>query len=277
MHCKDVSVRDTAVPLTPAAISEMMNGWKAYKRSEYIVLRNNGEYAAVRIERDGSGELFQDVLSHEIVSLPADTVYHEDPELDVLNLPALVRVQMMHPGKAVVVCGMFSHINLIKGLEPLRLRVIDSVPPYPSKLGVLVDRALASGFVDHPIVAERIDLDMSEHLSRVSTEAVMFPCKVSGLSAGMPYYFLDEAPELRHEVTLIGCGLSKRIYETVYGESPRSIDICPMDHAPDDGVRTIVKCCKIKDGHIRKGDTAVVPWGATVPEVVDAINDLFSA
>ncbi len=276
MHCKDVSVRDTDIPLTEAAIAEMMDGWTAYKRSEYIVLRNGEDLAAVRIVRTGGDDLFQEVRSHAVVSLPADTVYHEDPELDVLNQPALVRVQMRYPGKAVVVCGMFSHINLIKDLRPLRLRVIDSVPPYPSKLGTLVDKALASGFVDLPVVPERTDLDMTGRLADVTTEAVMFPCRVSGIVTDRPCYFLDEAPVLGHEVTLIGCGLSRRIYRDVYGTEPTAIDICPADSVPDDGVHTIVKCCKVKEGHIRAGNTAIVPWGATVPDVVGAVNDLFS-
>lgn len=103
----------------------------------------------------------------------------------------------------------------------------------------------------------------------------MFPCRVSNLEADMPFYFLDDAPEVDGEVTLIGCHLSKRIYTALYGSDVPFINVCPADHV-EPGVRTIVKCCKVKNGHEMEGDVARVPWGATVPEVVDAINDLFS-
>lgn len=277
MHCKDVSVHETEVPLTPEGIGVLMEGWRAYKRAEYIVLRNGQDLAVVRFaKKEGRGGMFGTVSDYEIISLPGDTVFYEDPRLDVLNTPALAAIQGRYPGKTVVVKGMFSHINFIKDLNPVTLRVIDNVPPSPSKLGVLVDIALASGYIDHPAVPLSIEIDMADCVADVRTEAVMFPCRVSGLSAEIPFYFLDEAPELHHEVTLIGCHLSKRIYSELYGGDVPLLNVCPLDHVPEDNVKTIVKCCKVKEGHQRKGNTASVPWGATVPEVVDAINDLMS-
>ncbi|MFA7150396.1 MAG: hypothetical protein WC067_05215, partial [Candidatus Methanomethylophilaceae archaeon] len=139
---------------------------------------------------------------------------------------------------------------------------------------VLVRKALSSGFVDHPIIVDDYVIDMADRISEVRTEAVMFPCKVSGLTADMPVYFLDGAPRINHEVTLIGCHLSERIYESLYGKKAAFINVCPMDFA-DGSVKTIVKCCKIKEGFVIEGNVAKVPWGATVPEVVGAINSLF--
>ena len=51
--------------------------------------------------------------------------------------------------------------------------------------------------------------------------------------------------------------------------------MCPRDRVPDDGVTTIVKCCRVKEGHEKDGNVVMVPWGATVPEIVDALNDVF--
>jgi len=104
----------------------------------------------------------------------------------------------------------------------------------------------------------------------------VFPCKVSGLTADMPFYFLDEAPNINCDVTLIGCDLSRRIFTALYKCDVPFINVCPMDHAVDKKTKTIVKCCKIKEGHRIDGNVAKVPWGATIPEVVNAINDLFS-
>ncbi len=276
MHCKDVSVREVDVPLDRESIDALMDGWVAYRRTDHLVLRNGDRYAAVRLIRDPSAGLFDRIRGHEILSLPEDTVYVEDPEADVLNLPTLARIQARHPGKAVVVRGMFSHVNYLRDIRPLRLVVVDSVPPHPSKLGVLVDMALASGYVDLPVVKEERTVDLADMVPLVGTGGVMFPCRVSGLRADIPYGFLDDAPGDPGDVTLIGCHLSRRIFGELYGRDVPFVDVCPADRAVP-GEKTIVKCCKVKSGYELEGDLVKVPWGATVPEVVDAINALFGS
>lgn len=275
MHCKDVSMHDVDIPLDREHISELMRGWTAYVRTDDLVLRNGDSYAVVRLVKSQEPGLFRKVVDFEILSLPEETVYVEEPDMDVLNTPALAALQARHPGKAVVVRGMFSHINFIKDIEPQRLMVVDNVPPSPAKLGVLVDVALGSGFVDHPIVKEERIIDMAEKVSEVRTGAVMFPCRVSNLHADIPFCFLDDAPEDPGDVTLIGCHLSQRIFRSLYDRDVAFVNVCPADHI-EPGVKTIVKCCKVKQGHELDGDVVRVPWGATVPEVVDAINALFS-
>ena len=250
MHCKDVSMRDVDVPLDEDSIGDLMGSWTSYVRTDDLVLRNGDDYAVVELLKAPGNGLFRKVVGYRIVSLPGDTVFLDLPDLDVLNTPALAAVQAEHPGKAVVVRGMFSHINYIKDVVPQRLVVVDNVPPSPSKLG------------------------MADKLSEVGTDAVMFPCRVSNLSADIPYYFLDDAPEVDDEVTLIGCHLSKRIYTALYGGDVPFINVCPADYV-DPSEKTIVKCCKVKTGHELDGNVVRVPWGATVPEVVEALNDLF--
>jgi len=275
MHCKDVSVKDVDIELTEFNIGKLMKDWKAYVRADFLILRNGEDHAVVKLVKESGMELFKRVVGHEIISLPCDTVFEDIPDADVVNVPLLADVQRRHPGKTVVIRGLFSHMSFVSGMECLRLNVVDNVPPSPSKLGVLVRKALATGFIEHPVVVEETVIDMSEKVSDVKTEAVMFPCRVSDLTADIPFYFLDEFPKLEHDVTLIGCDLSARIFRSLYKREPKLINVCPMDHVNDNGVKTIVKCCKIKDGHVIDGNVAKVPWGATVPEVVGAINGLF--
>lgn len=276
MHCKDVSVHDVDFPLDEPSIRKAMSGWKIYTRTEHLVLRNGG-LAVVRLEKEDLPSLFRKVLSVNVVSLPEETVYVEDPDFDVLNHPALAALQAKHPGKTVVVKGMFSHISFVSGMEPIRLRVIENIPPEPSKLGVLVRMALASGYVDLPVIPEDVIIDMADEIPPGDCP-VMFPCAVSGLEApGRETLFLDRAPKIDGEAALVGCHLSERIFESIYRRKPDHFsNVCPPDRNPADGVKTIAKCCKIKEGHRIEGNMAIVPWGATVPEVVDAINALFS-
>jgi len=275
MHCKDVSVRDVDIKLTESDINELMKDWKAYVRADFLILRNGEDHAVVKLVKESGMELFKRVVSHEIVSLPCDTVFEDLPDADVVNIPSLAEVQRRHPGKTVVIRGLFSHMSFVSNMGYLRLSVVDNVPPSPSKLGVLVRKALATGFVEHPVVVDETVIDMSEKVSDVNTEGVMFPCRVSNLTADIPFCFLDEFPKLECDVTLIGCDLSARIFRSLYKREPKLINVCPMDHVNDNDTKTIVKCCRIKDGHVIEGNVAKVPWGATVPEVVDAINDLF--
>ena len=276
MHCKDVSVRDVDVTLNRKNIAGLMKNWTAYTRAEHLILRNGNEHAVIKLKKEDKLELFKKVVGFEIVSLPSDTVFADIPDADVVNIPELASIQNEHPGKTVIVRGMFSHISFVSGMECVPLNVIDNIPPSPSKLGVLVRKALATGFVEFPIVVNDIIIDMSERIKDVRTEAVMFPCKVSGLTADMPVYFLDEAPRIAHDVTLIGCDLSERIFRSLYKRDVTMINVCPMDRIADGSVKTIVKCCRIKEGHKIDGNVAKVPWGATVPEVVNALNELFS-
>jgi hypothetical protein len=276
MHCKDVSVRDVKVELNGNSIKTLMSDWTAYVRADFLILRNGNDHAVIRLVKENGFELFRKVTDFEIISLPEDTVSVHIPDADVVNIPALAEIQQRYAGKTVIIKGMFSHLSFVSGMEAMRLNVVDNVPPSPSKLGVLVRMALSTGFIDHPIVVNDIIINMAEKARDVTTEAVMFPCKVSEITADIPVYFLDEVPHLGHDVTLVGCDLSKRIFGSLYKQDPKFINVCPMDHVPDERTRTIVKCCKIKEGHKIEGNIAKVPWGATVPEIVNAINDLFS-
>jgi len=275
MHSKDISLHDVDFPLTKENISEAVSKWKIYVRTEYLVLRNREELAIVKISKENSDGLFRKVSGVEIVSLPEDTGFVRDHEVDVLNLSDLASVQERYPGRSVVIEGMFSYINFVSELKTMKLRVIDNIPPGPSRLRVLVGRSLASGLIGHPIVPEYTDIDLEEKIKYVGTEAVMFPCKVSGMKADIPFYFLDRTPDVKHDVTLIGCGLSNRIFREVYCKDVPFINVCPLDSVPYDNVKTIVRCCRVKEGYEIDGNTAKVPWGATVPETIEAINALF--
>lgn len=276
VHCKDISVRKVDRSIDEDSIASMMDGWVAYKRAQYVVLNNGDQYAVVRLTKSAGGDLFRRVVGYEIISMPEDTVFVERPDIDVINIPAMAKVQSEHPGKAVVVRGMFSHLGFVKDLAPLRLRIVDCVPPRPSKMSHLVGLALSSGYIDKPIVTEEVDIDLSERSAEAETAEVMFPCEVSGASSDRPHCFLDQVPDIAgRDITLVGCRLSRRIFRKEYGRDVPFINICPRDNVPDDGVVTIVKCCRVKEGHEREGNIVMVPWGVTVPEIVGALNDVF--
>lgn len=278
VHCKDISVKEVDWEPTAENIAAHMRGWRAYKRAEYVVLSHGGDHAVVRLDRKDGDTLFREVEGYEIVSLPEDTVFVERPDVDVLNLPAMAKLQAEFPGKTVVVRGLFSHVGFVSGVVPIKLRVLDDVPPRPSKMSYLVDLALRSGYVELPIVPEYVDIDIGKLSEKASTKEVMFPCKASGTQSSKPFCFLDQTPDIDgKDITLVGCRLSQRIFREQYGREVPFINICPVDNVPKDGVPTIVKCCRVKQGHEIEGNIVKVPWGATVPEIADALNDLLGS
>jgi hypothetical protein len=275
-HCKDVAVKVVDFPLTREDIAREIVGKKAYTRCDHYVLRNGSELAIVRVTKADGKELFRPIIGHQVIALPDSTLFVRDPQVDVLNAPAMAALSRKYPGKTVVVEGLFNHISFTQPDEALDLEVLDVVPPSPSKLSVLVSRALEAGMVDLPVVPSYREIDLNELAARVRTEAVLFPCEASGLRSDRPMFFLDQVPSIDKQVTLVGCDLSARIFRSLYRREVERIEMCPQELAPKDGKKRLVKCCKVREGYQIKGDLAIVPWGATVGEVADAIKALFS-
>ncbi len=114
----------------------------------------------------------------------SDSVFIEDEGIDVLNVSQMAEQVLKNDGKTVVVSGMFNHVSFLKVERVLRLRILDVVPPRPSKLSVLVGRALSTGLVDLPIVPLVEDIDLNEKEARVRTEASDVP--LPGLRTALP-------------------------------------------------------------------------------------------
>jgi hypothetical protein len=273
-HCKDVSLRHVDFSLTKENIAVNIDGKSAYTRTDFMILKHGEEMAVIKVVKEGGKDLFRRISAYEIVSLPNDTLFIRDEGIDVLNASQMARLARAHPGKTVVVSGMFNHVSFLQEENLLDLFVVDVVPPSPSKLSVLVERAFSTGLVDLPIVPHYQDIDLNQLEKNVVTKAVMFPCRASGLDSKRKVYFLDETPALEGDVTLIGCDLSRRIFNSIYRREARSVDMCPRNLAKTRG-KTLVKCCSVKEGFVIDGDLASVPWGATVLDVVGAINSLF--
>lgn len=92
------------------------------------------------------------------------------------------------------------------------------------------------------------------------------------------FLYLDQAPALSKDQLrsslLVGCPLSERIFEEIYGMEPKLANICVRDmmKVAENDLPTISRCCKIKDGIEVDGRMILVPWGATVCEVAEALR-----
>jgi hypothetical protein len=274
-HCKDVSVRKVDFELTEEEIASHTVGKKAYTRTEFIILKQVDQYAVIRVFKEGGVELFRPISAHKVIALPDSTIFIHDEKVDVLNRPKMATIALRHPGKTVIVQGLFNHVSFVQGSEVLELHLLDVVPPRPAKLSYLVEKALDAGLVELPIVVKEESIDLNELERQVVTPIVVFPCRASGLESKRTVFFLDETPKIDGKATLVGCELSLRIFQSIYKKKPEFISMCPREFVPKDGKKRLVKCCRVKEGFEIEGNLAIVPWGATVSDVVQAIRALF--
>ncbi len=75
----------------------------------------------------------------------------------------------------------------------------------------------------------------------------------------------------------MGCERSRQIHVELYGREPSArVDFCPRALVDGDGP-TLIKCCLAERGIERSGSHMIVPWGATLEEVRQALRELAEA
>jgi hypothetical protein len=274
---RQVSVQAYDGALSEAAIVAHLSGRDSYRRTRYVILRQGSACAVAWVDRASEVPLFSPITDVRVLALPESCIWVEDAGVDTANPSALAAAALRTgagEGATVVVHGLDDHVNFIHRPRPLALRVVDVVPPAPSKLLRMVQQVL--GYAELPAIAvhaEHIDLrDLARQLP--DAEAYLVPCRASGLDFGVPTFFLDERPA-RQNWTMLACERSCQIHRHFYGEAdaPRA-DFCPRNLVPADGSPTIVKCCLLEDRIEVADRRAVVPWGASLKHVQAALEAL---
>jgi hypothetical protein len=253
--------------LDPAALLDQIRSRRVYKRTEFIVAVQGDRRALVHVERaDGEGVLVP-VRDARLLADPDEVGFVRDPAVDTANASQMARVAS---GRATVVEGKFGHVNFILDPTPLRVRVVEVVPPEPPKLLEMARAVLAYDEDLPPVELDYEAIDMRELAATAPDARHLFPCRCSGLEGD----FLDAAPPEPADWTLVGCERSREIYVALYGREPAArVDFCPRASKSGDGP-TLVKCCLLERGIERDGERWVVPWGASLEEVRGALREL---
>jgi len=277
-HCKEVSVKTVDFDLTEANIKGFLKGKRAYIRTRYYAFNSGDDWAVALVVRKPSNDVLQPIASVHILSLPADTAFVEDRSMEVLSASSMGALREKSGKKCIVVKGKAEHVSFFIEEPPYELTIFDVIPPAPSKLVGLVNVVLETDLQNRYVRYRVVEVDLNTIAAGVQTARTMFPCRASGLVRGNGTLFLDETPDLTedefHDMTLVGCSLSARIFKAVYGREPKLTNMCPRDLVTEMGVKgpAIVKCCKVKEGYEIDGNVAVVPWGARASEVSAALR-----
>jgi hypothetical protein len=275
---RGLSVQEVDVPLTPAAIAELLRGREIYRRTAFLVLRNAGQAALVAVRPADPGPLFSPVDELRVLSGPERTAWITDPATDVGNATSLAAAARRHQRDGVlayVVQGKFEHVNFIWRPVPVAVRVTEVIPPHPPKLLAMAEQAVGYD-EDLPPVDLVLDaVDVGELVAANPAPHYLLPCRGSGMPAGQQVSFLDTHPPYQEDGLLIGCERSRQFHEHFYATEPRRVDLCPRARAAGQpGERLLTKCCLLERGIEVDGTTAVVPWGANLDEVRAALRAL---
>lgn len=278
---RGVSVQHWDGPLETAAVATVLTGREAYRRTEFIVLRSGDGTALVRIQRaGGEDQLFQPIERVDWIAGPADCAYVESPETDTGNATQLARAALAHvPDASVcVVEGRYHHVNFIVRPAPATVRVVEVIPPEPPKLLDMAERVVAFDEDLPPVALELDPVDIRRLAGEHPASRYLLPCRGSGVDLPAPVDFLDERPAADRRWTLIGCERSRQLHRWFYGEEPPArVELCPAKLAGNQSGPTLTKCCLLERGIRHDGATVVVPWGASLVEVQEALRLLVRA
>lgn len=277
---RQVALTDRAASLALPDLAQYFIGREAYMRTRFIVVRHEGDFALIEVDRPESKALFSNIQAIRLLAAPSECLYVVDPEIDCGVASQLALVASRHPTvRCVIVEGRYSHVSFILNPSPLQLRVLDIVPPFPSKLLDQVERVLADAEDLPPIVVKPILVDSREELAlaQLPSEHVLLPCRGSGIELqGTTVSYLDERPP-RHDWTLLGCERSHQIHRWFYGENlPTMVDVCPVRFAKDTATNgpLLTRCCLLQEGIEERSKGVFVPWGASLAEVRQAIETI---
>jgi len=272
---RTVSVADVPVALDEDSLREFLVGRPVYRRTRYIVARHGGASAVVEVSKESELPLFSPVVSMSVLACASETAFVDAPETDTAVPTQLARVAASQAGGArcVVVRGRYGHVSFILEPAPIRIGVVEVVPPWPPKLADQLNRVLelAEDLPPVELVPHLVDLDALA--ATRPAEHYLFPCRAGLDQPRAAASYLDEIPE-RVPWTLVGCARSKSIHDWFYGDDVPMVDMCPRRLAGDftGSAPVITKCCLLEDRVVAEPGLVVVPWGASLAQIREGLQ-----
>jgi len=270
---REVSVAEVPVPLDDDALRGYLTGRAVYRRTRYVIARNRAASLVAEVSKESEKPLFSPVTSVTVLARADETALVDAPEIDTAVPTQLARAAAEHaPGaRCVIVRGLYGHVSFILDPAPVRIRVLEVVPPWPPKLVDQLSRVLELSEDLPPVelVPELVDLrDLAAHRP---ASRYLFPCRAGhGAQDGAEISYLDEIPP-REPWTLVGCARSRAIHDWFYGGEVPQVDMCPRNLADSSGP-LLTKCCLLEDRVASDGDTVVVPWGASLAQIKEGLR-----
>lgn len=275
---RSVAFTDVDCPLDEDSLRRYLVGRDAYRRTRFVVARRGDRFALAEITKAAGAGLFEPVVDVRLLAGPDETALLDRPDLDTAVPSQLARAAAEAPqARCVVVRGRYAHVNFVLDPAPGRVHVLDVAPPWPAKLVDQAERVLdvAEDLPETLLTPEVVDL-ADVVAAAPPAEHYLLPCRGGGVApGGASVSYLDEVPPAADWV-LVGCRRSQDIHDHFYpGRAVPRLDICPAALAARrpvaDGEARLTKCCLLEDHVETRGDTVVVPWGASFALVAEGL------
>ena len=273
-----VSVQEVET-LDPELLERRLEARRAYRRTDFVVAACHGRHALVRLERAEGEEILVPVRRAQVLAGPDEVAFIEDESVDTANASRLAQAALASglDARVFVVQGRFQHVNFIVEPAPRHVRVVEVVPPEPPKLLEMARAVLDYDEDLPPMQLDFVPIDLRELARSHPAEHYLFPCRCSGLELDARVDFLDAGPASAADWTLVGCERSVQIHVAFYEQKPSEwVDFCPavLDGRAEP---TLLKCCLRERGVEQSGQRLMVPWGASLEEVREALHALAGA
>jgi hypothetical protein len=282
---RSISVAAVPVPLDEASLRAHLVGRPAYRHTRYIVVQQAGAgvSALVEVTKRSDAPLFSEITSVTMIARPEETAFVEVPGADTGIPTVLARIAAdWAPGaRCVIVRGRYGHVGFIADPAPVRIRVVEVVPPSPAKLVDQASRVLELAEDLPPVELAPELTDLGALAASSPAGHYLFPCR-SGGGAGRAgaVSYLDEIPP-RADWTLVGCARSRAIHDWFYGDAAPVVDMCPRQLARPvvaGGTSPVLtKCCLLEDTIVVEDGLVVVPWGASLAQVREGLGRAVAA
>ncbi|WP_445475036.1 DUF7714 family protein [Methanococcoides methylutens] len=252
-----------------------------YFLSEYMIVEDSVgdddvEYSIYHVTKQGD-DLLREVEKLDLVASKEQVIKY-DQKLNIKDRALLIETaaDLCKDGvNTVIFTGVDNHVTFVHEpslSEILEIEIVDVVPPEPSWLSHVVRRLETSGiFGDFSVRFTENVID----LSQFEGPKTVFPCSCSGLKGK----FLDCDTITEDGTLLVGCEISKKLFETRFPDVEYSlVNICPFKSDIFEPTKPfITRCCRSeKSGRVTINgiEGVVVHWGASEFLVAEAVRDL---
>jgi hypothetical protein len=278
---RNVSVADVPVALDEESLRTYLLGRPVYRRTRYVVARHGEATAVVEVSKESELPLFSRVIEMSVIARPDETSFVDAPETDtaVPTQMGVVAGRQAPGARCVVVRGRYGHVSFILEPAPIRIGVVEVVPPWPPKLADQLSRVLDLAEDLPPVELVPLLVDLDALAATRPAEHYLFPCRAGQPTAGesarvaAEVSYLDEIPD-RAPWTLVGCARSKSIHDWFYGDDVPMVDMCPRRLAVErpGPMPVITKCCLLEDRVAQEAGLVVVPWGASLAQIQEGLR-----
>jgi hypothetical protein len=273
---REVAVASVPGDLTAEALERHLLGREAYRRTRYVVARRGSESALVEVTKAEEGPLCSPIVGVRVLALPGECALVDAPDVDTGVPTQLARAarELAPDARCVIVQGRYRHVSFILEPAPIRVQVVEVVPPEPPKLLDQARRVLDVAERLPPVELVPALVDLTDLARERGAPRYLLPCRGAGIRLeGAEVRFLDERPE-KQDWVLLGCDRSRELHRWFYREDADAVDFCPRRVAGRLGgaMPVLTKCCLLEEHLERERTTVTVPWGASLDLVREGLD-----